>query len=119
MIDKKIKHTISLISLSLLLLGLPIKGKCESLSDPHDSELRDIIYLSDGSELVVKIITLGTSSVVFEQFDTNDPFTIDVENIDHVRLKNGNIKRYKEPETKKKTTSSTSKSKKRTKKRSK
>lgn len=39
----------------------------------HLDDLKDIIYLKDGSELVAKILSIETNEVKFEQYDTDDP----------------------------------------------
>lgn len=72
-----------------MVLKIPTKG-IKSTNDvavaPLD-DLTDIIYLKDGSELVAKILNIGTNYVVFEQYDTDDPFRISKIEITSIKSK--------------------------------
>ncbi len=54
-------------------------------------DLKDVIYLKDGSELVAKILSIETGEVKFEQYDTDDPFTISKNDISSIRFEDGRV----------------------------
>lgn len=54
-------------------------------------DLKDIIYLKDGSELVAKILSVETNEVKFEQYDTDDPFTIAKNEIASIKFEDGRV----------------------------
>lgn len=60
-------------------------------NNDNGSGLEDVIYLKDGSELVANILSIDTNSVMFEQYDTDDPFTISKADIHSIKHKDGNV----------------------------
>lgn len=67
-------------------------------------DLKDIIYLKDSSELVAKIISVEANEVKFEQYDTDDPFTISKNEIASIKFEDGRISDYTVQQKKKTTT---------------
>lgn len=67
-------------------------------------DLKDIIYLKDGSELVAKILSIETNEVKFEQYDTDDPFTISKNDISSIRFEDGRVSDFTFQQKKKRTT---------------
>lgn len=77
-----------------MMLKIPTKSQQhrESTQEviPEDN-LKDIIYLKDGSELVAKILTVERDAIIFEQYDTDDPFTIDKSEISTIHFEDGRV----------------------------
>lgn len=71
----------------VLKIPLPSQNAFNSSTTETD-ELSDVIYIKDGSELVAKILNVGTNEIVFEQYDTNEPFSISKSEV--VSIKFGN-----------------------------
>ena len=67
-------------------------------------DLKDIIYLKDGSEVVAKILSIEPDGVKFEQYDTDDPFVILKMEIASIKFEDGSVSDYTIQETKKTTT---------------
>lgn len=70
----------------------------------HIDDLKDIIYLKDGSELVAKILSVETNDVKFEQYDTDEPFTIKKIDISSIRFEDGSVSDFTVQQKKKRTT---------------
>lgn len=88
-----------------MVLKIPSK-QCSSneiVVLPFD-DLKDIIYFKDGSELVAKILSVDTNEVKFEQYDTDDPFTIFKDDITSIKFENGRISDFTIQKKKKTTT---------------
>lgn len=98
-----------------MVLKIPSKGG--STNDiavlPLD-DLKDIIYLKDGSELIAKILSVETNDVTFEQYDTDDPFTISKNEILSIRFEDGRVSDFTVQQKKKTTTTKKSSTKKKT-----
>lgn len=76
-------------------------------TDEVGNGLDDIIYLKDGSELVANILSIDTSTVKFEQYDTDDPFSISKTDISSIKHKDGSVTDFSvqaKPKTTKTTT---------------
>lgn len=75
-----------------MVLKIPSKGNSakDIVMEPLD-DLKDVIYLKDGSELVAKILNVGTNEVQFEQYDTDDPFTIPKNEIKSIKFADGRV----------------------------
>lgn len=75
-----------------MVLKIPTQqgGTNEAIIIPVN-DLKDIIYLKDGSELVAKILSIEPTEVKFEQYDTDDPFTIQKNEIASIKFENGRI----------------------------
>lgn len=93
-----------------MVLKLPSKqtGGNEQVILPID-DLKDIIYLKDGSELVAKVLSVETTEIKFEQYDTDEPFTIFKSDVTSIRFEDGRVSDFtvqpkKSTTTKKKTT---------------
>lgn len=93
-----------------MVLKLPSKqtGGKEQVILPID-DLKDIIYLKDGSELVAKVLSVETTEIKFEQYDTDEPFTILKSDVTSIRFEDGRVSDFtvqpkKSTTTKKKTT---------------
>ena len=86
-----------------MVLKLPTnaisKGEGNSLVELVD-DLKDVIYMKDGSELVAKISNIGTDSVFFEQYDTDELFSIPITRITSISFENGAVKDFTEPKPK-------------------
>lgn len=54
-------------------------------------DLKDIIYLKDGSELVAKIISVEANNVKFEQYDTDEHFSIPKNEIISIKYEDGKV----------------------------
>ncbi len=67
-------------------------------------DLKDVIYLKDGSELVAKVVKIETAIVQFEQYDTDDLFSINKELISYILFEDGRKTNFS-PVVKKKSTS--------------
>lgn len=115
----RVHRRIRLVSLIFSMLCLNLYARGNGLKeDPHDNTLQDIIYLSNGSEVVVEISTLGASTVSFIQYDTDEPFSIDLKDVSKIKLKTGREIEYKNGvEVKHNSASKTSTSKTKTKRR--
>lgn len=92
-----------------MVLKIPSKqgSSIEVAALPLD-DLKDIIYLKDGSELVAKILSVETNEVKFEQYDTDDPFTIAKNEIASIKFEDGRVSAFTVQQ--KKRTTSTKKS---------
>lgn len=77
-------------------------------SDPHEEVFKDIIFLSDGSEISCIIKTVGTSYVTFEQYDSETPYSISVQLLDSIKFSNGKTRNFKQ-QTSNQTSTTTSK----------
>lgn len=92
-----------------MVLKLPSKTEGnEQVILPIDN-LKDIIYLKDGSELVAKVLSVETTEIKFEQYDTDEPFTIFKSDVTSIRFEDGRVSDFtvqpkKSTTTKKKTT---------------
>lgn len=75
-----------------MVLKIPSKGTSSNDGSviPLD-DLKDIIYLKDGSELVSKVLSVETNEVKFEQYDTDDPFTIPKNEITSIKFEDGRM----------------------------
>ena len=75
-----------------MVLKIPSKGTSSNDGSviPLD-DLKDIIYLKDGSELVSKVLSVEANEVKFEQYDTDDPFTIPKNEITSIKFEDGRI----------------------------
>ena len=96
---------------------LKIPSKQDDTNDSaiiHFDDLKDIIYLKDGSELVAKILSVETNEVKFEQYDTDDPFTISKNDISSIKFEDGRISNFTVKQTKKTTTTKKSSTAKKT-----
>lgn len=93
-----------------MVLKLPskqTKGN-EQILFPVD-DLKDVIYLKDGSELVAKVLSVETTEIKFEQYDTDDPFTIPRSDVSSIKYEDGRVSDFtvqskKNTTTRKKTT---------------
>lgn len=95
----KVKKIIPLLILLIITICCPGLSMGNTVPDPHDDSLQDIIYLKDGSELVVKIKVFGEKSLEFEQYDSEEPFFIETETISRVHLKDGKIRDLNQKKT--------------------
>lgn len=59
-------------------------------------DLKDVIYMKDGSELVAKISSISTDSIFFEQYNTDDLFSIPILKVTSVTFEDGSIKSFPE-----------------------
>lgn len=59
--------------------------------------LNDVIHLKDGSELVAKIVSIESTSVKFEQYDTNDLFSINKDLISSIVFEDGRTTTFDTP----------------------
>jgi LysM repeat protein len=75
-----------------MVLKIPSKGTSSNDGSviPLD-DLKDIIYLKDGSELVSKVLSIEANEVKFEQYDTDDPFTIPKNEITSIKFEDGRM----------------------------
>lgn len=75
-----------------MVLKIPSKGTSSNDGSviPLD-DLKDIIYLKDGSELVSKVLSVEANEVKFEQYDTDDPFTIPKNEITSIKFEDGRM----------------------------
>lgn len=98
-----------------MVLKIPSKGSSDNGVDviPVD-DLKDIIYLKDGSELVAKILSVETNEVKFEQYDTDDPFTIAKNEIASIKFEDGRVTDFTIQQNKKTTTTKKSSTTKKT-----
>lgn len=78
----------------------------EQLDFPID-DLKDLIYLKDGSELVAKVLSVETNEIVFEQYDTDEPFLIKKDEVSSIKFEDGRVSDFSAQPVKKTTTSST------------
>lgn len=102
MITKK-KILLAFIQIAAIYCPSIVMGN--TIPDPHDDSFKDVVYLNDGCELVVKIKTLGEKIVEFEQYDSEEPFSIDTAFISKIQLKDGRIREYNPKRATTKTTS--------------
>ena len=65
-----------------------------------EDDLNDIILLKDSSELVAKILNVNTDSVMFEQYDTDEPFSLPITQIISITFEDGSMKSFPEPKQK-------------------
>lgn len=88
-----------------MVLKIPSKqGKIIDNAVIHLDDLKDRIYLKDGSELVAKILSIEINEVKFEQYDTDDPFTIYKNDISSIRFEDGRFLDFTIQQKKKRTT---------------
>lgn len=88
-----------------MVLKIPSKqGSSNDVSVLPLDDLKDIIYLKDGSELVAKILSVETNEVKFEQYDTDDPFTIPKNEIASIKFEDGRVSDFTAQPKKKTTT---------------
>lgn len=85
-----------------MTLKIPAANKSNELSI---DDLKDVIYLKDGSELVAKILTIEQDAVKFEQYDTDEPFFLSKDKVSSIAYENGetidfNIPQIKTPNKK-------------------
>lgn len=90
----KVKKKISFIILQIVAVCCPLIAMGNIIPNLHDDSFQDIIYLKDECELVVKIKVLGEKSVEFEQYDSEEPFSIDVASISKIQLKDGTTREF-------------------------
>jgi len=84
-----------------MVLKIPtIKESVSSKEVIPVDDLKDIIYLKDGSELVAKILTIETDVVKFEQYDTDEPFSISKEKILSITFEDGRVTDFTTPKKK-------------------
>ncbi len=78
-----------------MVLKLPVK-----LAKPVEAsgqiilpvdDLKDVIYLKDGSELVAKILSIEADVIKFEQYDTDEPFTIQMSDVISIKFEDGRV----------------------------
>lgn len=87
-----------------MVLKIPSKGdSANNVAVIPFDDLKDVIYLKDGSELVAKILSIETNEVKFEQYDTDDPFTISKNEIKSIKFEDGRMS-YFTVQQKRKTT---------------
>lgn len=82
-----------------MVLKLPVSVTISVLSteNPNKKELTiveadslyDVIYLKDGSELLAKVLDIGIVNILFEQYDTDEPFEIGKEDVKSVKYGDG------------------------------
>lgn len=98
-----------------MVLKIPSKqgNIIDNTAIPLD-DLKDIIYLKDGSELVAKILNIETNEVKFEQYDTDNPFTISKNDISSIRFEDGRVSDFTFQQKKKRTTAKRSSTAKKT-----
>lgn len=88
-----------------MVLKIPSKGNiANDVTVIPIDDLKDVIYLKDGSELVAKVLNVETDEVKFEQYDTDEPFSIPKNEIASIRFEDGRISDFT-IQQKKKTTS--------------
>lgn len=88
-----------------MVLKIPFKqGTSTEVAVLPLDDLKDIIYLKDGSELVAKILSIETNEVRFEQYDTDDPFTIAKNEIASIKFEDGRVSDFTVQQKKKTTT---------------
>lgn len=95
-----------------VFVGMVLKIPSKQVVIPQQTDgkgegLDDIIYLKDGSELVANILSIDTSTVTFEQYDTDDPFSISKTDISSIKHKDGSVTDFSvqtKPKTPKTTT---------------
>ena len=88
-----------------MVLKIPSKqGNIIDNAVIHLDDLKDVIYLKDGSELVAKILSIEINEVKFEQYDTDDPFTIYKNDISSIRFEDGRFLDFTIQQKKKRTT---------------
>ena len=88
-----------------MILSIPSnavpEGKEErSILDLKD-DLKDVIFMKDGSELVAKISSINSDSIYFEQYDTDDLFSIPISKVISITYEDGSTKNFPEPKPKK------------------
>lgn len=73
-----------------MVLKIPDNSISNDLTDLMlEDDLKDIIYLKNGSELVAKILTIDNTNIIFEQYDTDEPFMIQKSQVSSVKYENG------------------------------
>ena len=83
-----------------MVLKLPSKSNPpKNIIFSADDALKDVIYLNDGSELVSKIINTDNSVVTFEQYDSDEPFSISKAVISKIVFEDGKIEDYSKPKS--------------------
>lgn len=80
-----------------MTLKIPAANNSNELSI---DDLKDVIYLKDGSELVAKILTIEQDAVKFEQYDTDEPFFLSKDKISSIAYENGETIDFKTPQIK-------------------
>ena len=65
------------------------------------NDLRDVIFLKDGSELVSKISSISADSIFFEQYDTDELFSIPIPIVISITFEDGSTKSFPELRPKK------------------
>lgn len=75
-----------------MVLKIPAKADVTSMvKESSVIDLKDIIYLKDGSELVAKVLSIDADNVQFEQYDTDDPFSISKNEIASIKYEDGSV----------------------------
>lgn len=74
------------VSTSVLSSEISIR---KDLTIIEADSLYDVIYLTDGSELLAKVLDIGLVNIKFEQYDTDEPFEIGKENVKSVKYGDG------------------------------
>lgn len=98
-----------------MVLKIPSKqGSSNEVAALPLDDLKDIIYLKDGSELVAKVLSVETNEVKFEQYDTDDPFTIAKNEIASIKFEDGRVSDFTVQQKKRKTTTQKSSTTKKT-----
>jgi len=98
-----------------MVLKIPSKGSgANDVAVIPLDDLKDVIYLKDGSELVAKILSIKANEVKFEQYDTDDPFTILKNEITSIKFENGRVSDFTVKQKKKTTTTKKSSTTKKT-----
>lgn len=84
-----------------MMLKLPTKRDSQQKESlVADDDLKDVIYLKDNSELVVKIKNVDANAVTFEQYDTNDLFSLKKELILSITYEDGRTVTFNTASTK-------------------
>lgn len=87
-----------------MVLKIPTKqSDTVEVPDVPVDDLKDIIYLKDGSELVAKVLLVETDVVKFEQYDTDDPFSVPLNEVASIKFEDGRVSNFT-TQPKKKTT---------------
>lgn len=60
-------------------------------TQPAVSDLKDVIYLTDGSELVSKVLNVTSTEVTFEQYDKDEPYFITKSQVAKIKFEDGKV----------------------------
>lgn len=88
-----------------MVLNVPsnvvVQGKEERNNLDLKGDLKDVIFMKDGSELVAKISSISADSIFFEQYDTDELFSIPIPLVNSITYEDGSTKNFPEPKPKK------------------